>query len=292
MPRVLAIFICACAWLSAEAVDELFARKLTNEIQAIEQRSSGVLGVAVIDLTSGRRWTLHEDTVFPQASSIKIPIMIEVFNAAREGRLKLSDKFTLQPSDSVGGSGHLRLLLQKNPLTLTVEELVAAMIQTSDNTATNRLIAAVGMDGVNASMEKLGFRNTKLRRIMMDSSAAARDDENVSTPAEMASIAELLYRGKIVDGGASTRMLDILGLVQADFRAAVPASVKTVSKPGGISGVRCETGIIYVPGRPFVLSVMSTYVDPSDNAVKAVAESAYKHFDKVARSNRYGHRVR
>ena len=105
---------------------------------------------------------------------------------------------------------------------MTVEDLVTAMIETSDNTATNRLIALVGMERVNAMLDRPGFRQTRLRRIMLDAEAAARNDENVSTPMEMAKLAELIYRGKAVDADSSRRMTEIMNLVSADFRAAIP----------------------------------------------------------------------
>jgi beta-lactamase class A len=290
MKAVAALLLLCLAGMAQNrpAAAELFQAKLVSQLRSIEERSSGVLGYAVIDLDTGRTLTRNADTVFPQASSIKIPIMMQVFEQAKEGRLKLSDPVTLTAKDTVEGSGHLRLLLRSRPLTITVEELVAAMIETSDNTATNRLIAIVGMERVNAMLDRLGFRQTRLRRIMLDAEAAARNNENVSTPMEMAKLAELLYRGKAVDADASRRMLEIMKLVSADFRAAIPPGVAVASKPGEVTGVRCETGVVYVKGRPFVLSVASAFLDEPENPVREVARLVYEHFAKLARSNKFG----
>jgi beta-lactamase class A len=284
--------LCLPMYLAAQghppSAEELFGAKLTARLRAVEEQSSGVIGYAIIDLGTGRMLERNGNTVFPQASSIKIPIMIQVFEQAREGRLRLSDTVTLTAKDAVEGSGHLRLLLRTNPLTISVEDLVTAMIQTSDNTATNRLIAMAGMERVNAMLDRLGFRQTRLRRIMLDAEAAARNEENVSTPVEMARIAELLYRGKAVDAPASHRMLEIMKLVSADFRAAVPPGVPVASKPGELTGVRCETGIVYVKGRPFVLSVAASFLREPDNPVPEVARIVYEHFARLARSNKFG----
>jgi beta-lactamase class A len=190
--------------------------------------------------------------------------------------------------DAVEGSGHLRLLLRTRPLTITIQELVAAMIETSDNTATNRLIALVGMERVNAMLDRLGFRQTRLRRVMLDAEAAARNEENVSTPMEMAKLVELLYRGKAVDAESSRRMLEIMKLVSADFRAAVPSGVPVASKPGELTGVRCETGIVYVKSRPFVLSVAAAFLEEPQNPVRDVGRIVYEHFARLARSNSFG----
>jgi beta-lactamase class A len=265
--------------------------KLLERIQVLDRGLDGALGVAVIDLTSGGMWQYNGATVFPQASSIKIPIMIELFRQAGEGRVKLGDKITLQPGESVGGSGHLRILLRSGPVTLTVRELVTAMIETSDNTATNRLISLVGMDSVNRWLDGAGFKQTKLQRRMLEPGAAAANRENISTPIEMARIAELLYRGKAVDAKASAEMIDILKLPEADFRAAIPAAVAVASKPGQLTGVRAETGVVFVDKRPFVLSVMSSYLNSGVNPVPAVARIVYEHFAKLAASNQYGHNL-
>ena len=290
MIRVVGVLAGLALVMSGATVEELLEAKLSAKLAEIADRSSGVVGYAVLDLTSGRVLTRNADVVFPQASSIKIPIMMTVFERAREGAFKLSDVLELASKDSVGGSGHLRLLLRTRPVSLSVEDLVTAMIETSDNTATNQLIALVGMDRVNSMLDRLGFRQTRLRRIMLDGQAAARDDENVSTPMEMVRIAELLYRGKAVDPEASRRMIEILKLVQADFRAAIPANVSVAAKPGGLTGVHAETGIIYVAGRPFALSVCSTFLDETDNPVRTIAREVYDHFAKLARSNHFGHR--
>jgi beta-lactamase class A len=288
--RVLVLLLCV-SLLAAQkpsTVEELFEEKLAERIRSIDAGMTGVLGVFLIDLETGRTLSHHGGSVFPQASSIKIPIMIEVFRQASEGRLKLSDRITLQPSESVGGSGHLQLMLRSGSVELSVEDLITAMIATSDNTATNRLIALVGMDRVNATLDKLGFLQTRLRRKMLDGEAAARNDENVSTPEEMARLMELIYRGKAVNADASRRMLEILKLPEADFRAAVPAEVAVAAKPGELTGVRCETGVVLLRGRPFILSVASAFLGDSPNPVPAVIKAVYAYFATLAKSNRYG----
>jgi len=268
-------------------VEALLEAKLLDRIRALDTATDGVLGMYAIDLEAGRTFGYHAETVFPQASSIKIPIMMEVFRQAREGTLPLDRPVGLQPNELVGGSGHLHLQLRNGPLTLTVLDLVKAMIATSDNTATNKVISLVGMANVNALLDRLGFRQTRLRRIMIDAEAAARNDENVSTPQEMGRLTELLYRGKAVDADSSARMIEILKLPEADFRKTIPANVPVAAKPGGLTGVHTETGIVFVKGRPFVLSVAGTFLG-GGNPVPAVAKLVYEHFATLAKSNKYG----
>jgi beta-lactamase class A len=83
-------------------------------------------------------------------------------------------------------------------------------------------------------------------------------------------------------------MIETLKLVDADFRAVIPPNVAVAAKPGELTGVRTETGIVYVAERPFVLSVCSAFLDEPDNPVPAVARAVYEHFAKIARSNKFG----
>jgi len=270
---------------------ELLERRLVGRIQAVEEATSGVLGVAAIDLTTGRVIAHRGEVTFPQASSIKIPILIDVFRAARAGQIWLDEKLTLTEKDLVGGSGRLQHRVKAGPVTLTVRELAREMIESSDNLATNKLIAMLGRERVNLTLEELSVRGTRLQRRMMDAAAAARDEENISTPLEMARLVERIWRGQAVDEAASQEMLGFLKLVKADFRRAVPAGVEVASKPGRVAGVFCESGIIFLPKRPFALAVMSTFVEDWQNPVPEVAALVYAHFERLAASNRYGNRL-
>jgi beta-lactamase class A len=126
---------------------------------------------------------------------------------------------------------------------------------------------------------------------MMDSAAARRDDENISTPEEMARIVERIYRGRAAGPASTEEMIAILKRVKAHFRKALPAEVEIASKPGGIPGVKCESGIVFRGNRPFVMSVMTTFVPPESDVVERAATLIFRHFDTLAKSNAYGHKV-
>jgi beta-lactamase class A len=270
------------------SVQHLLESKLFARIQQIDDKLPGVLGVATIDLTSGRIFVYNGEAVFPTASSIKIPIMVQMVRA----RVDLDQSVTLTPADAVGGSGILAGRLREGPVTLTVRELMRAMIESSDNTATNRCIALAGRDRVNRMLADLGFRSTRLRRVMMDVAAATRGDENVSTPIEMARFVELLYRNKLAPAPESAAMLSLMKLVKAGMRKAIPAHIEVASKPGELTGVQCETGVVYLEGRPFVLSVFSAFLDPGVNPVEEITREVYTYFRKLAESNDYGNKVK
>jgi len=285
-------FFLACSLACAQStVGDLLEQKLAEKIRKLDDSLDGVLGVAAIDLASGRTISYNGSVTFPQASSIKIPILIQVYRAARAGEIRLEDSVTLTEKDLVGGSGRLQEQVKKAPVTLTIRDLARAMIENSDNLATNKLIGMAGMERVNQTLEELGFWGTRLQRRMMDSAAAASDDENISTPLEMARLVETIYRGRAADETACAEMLALMKLVKADFRKAVPARVEVASKPGDLPGVHCESGVVFLPKRPFVLSVMSTLLREGGNPVPEAVSLVYAHFERLAASNRYGHRL-
>jgi len=292
MFRLAALFALGCAASAQPTLSELLENKTLADLRRFDENFDGALGVAAIDLNSGRLFALHGDTVFPQASVIKIPILARMFQAARASRFHLDDPVTLHTGDAVGGSGRLQERLKTGSLTLTVRELIAAMIESSDNTATNQCIRMVGMESVNRMMDELGLPHTRLRRKMMDSAAVARSDENVSTPAEMARLVEMIYRGKVVDQAACQEIIELMKKVSGGIHEGLPLDIETASKIGELPGARGEAGIVFLEGRPFVLSVMSAFIDDRRSPVAELTRIVYRYFDKLAQANAYGNRLR
>lgn len=275
-----------------QSLESLLWQKLEAKVAAYDRQIDGVLGVAVVDLQTGQRWGYHADTIFTQASLIKVPILIEVFRLKELGQLRFEERVSIAQAEVVGGSGVIHTRMQNGTLSLTVEEIVREMIASSDNTATNWLIRRVGMANVNKTMRELGFAETRLQRVMLDQAAASRNEENISTPNEMATMLERIYRGQILSKTACEGMLSYLRLVQDDMRKAIPAEVSVASKPGEVTGVRTETGIVYLKNRPFVLSVMGAYLSEAETAklspVTAITKLVFAHMQQLDAGNRYG----
>ena len=264
--------------------------KLRARVLAADARLDGVLGVYVRDLTTGTTIELRPDEAFPTASSIKLAVLYELHRQAEEGRIDLSE-VTRPPVPRVGGGGILQNLGDR--VSLTWRDLAVLMIGWSDNEATNVLVRRVGLDAVNRRLDGLGLPGTRLRRQMMDLDAARRGDENVSTPREIARLAEIVAKGESLSPARAADLLAVATVADegSPFRRGLPAGTKAVTKPGALEGVRCETAWVEVHGRPYSAAIMTAYLRREKDGEDAIAElsaAIYDTFDRLARSSDYG----
>lgn len=288
---LIALCFAAALTCSAQTIAQLYGEKTLASIASVDRTIDGVLGVAAIDLTTGETLEYHARTESATASLIKVPLLVQLMRARRAGAFTMEDKLTLQPKDAVTGSGHLQEALAKGPVTLTAHELIERMIVDSDNTATNRLIALAGIEKVNATMQSLGLAHTRLQRIMMDSAAARADRENVSTPADIARLLALIWRGEAAAPDDCREILSIMKRVNGAFRATITDDVEVASKTGEVGGVYTEGGIVMLKNRPFAFAVMTSLLPDGVNPIPAVAAILYRHFERLGRGNLYGNEV-
>src|ERR1700687_1712005 len=128
--------------------------KLEKSILEVDRGLDGVMGVAVVDLSDGHKYLLHANDVFAQASSIKICVLAELYRQAQQGKLKLTDLYTVNAADLVEDSDIMGGLTP-GVTQITLRDLATMMVAISDNSATNVLIDRVGMDKGNAFLSAL-----------------------------------------------------------------------------------------------------------------------------------------
>ena len=274
---------------TASEKEALLLDKLRSRIDTVEQGLDGVLGVAVKDLKSGATLAIRPDEVFPQASSIKLAILHELYRQAEEGRLDLAE--TTRPGlPRVGGGGVLQVLGDR--VSLTWRDLAVLMMGWSDNEATNLLIDRVGMAAVNQRLDLLELPRTRLQRKMMDLQAAAQGRENVSTPAEMLRLVETAYRGAGLSPARAKDLLDVAAVEKdSPFRVPLPAGLRVLDKPGSLEGVRCVTAVVDVPNRPYAAAIMTTYLRRDEDgaaAIRAISAALFETFDRLSRASEHG----
>ena len=281
---------------STEKVQVLW-QKLESSISEVDHDLDGVLGVAILDLNTGQKFLLHPDDVFPQASSIKIAVLAELYHQAQQsaqgmaGKAKLTDLYTMQASDLVPDSDIMGGLTP-GVTRITNRDLATMMIAVSDNSATNVLIDRVGMDNVNTLMDSVGLSHTRLRRKMMDIKAAGEARENVSTPREMMTLLEAIYRGKVLNKQMTDDFLTMLSTHKSSFLPRdLPDGLRIANKPGELEAVRNDSGIVFAQNRPYIICVMTTYLKnerAGEEVISRISRAAYQMFDRLGRASEYG----
>src|SRR6266702_2276724 len=285
------ILLLATSFAQAPNKQQVLRQKLEASLAEVDRNLDGVLGVAIEDLTTGQKYLLHADEVFPQASSIKIAVLAELYHQAQQGKLKLTDLYTVQSSDLVPDSDIMGGLTP-GVTRITLRDLATMMVAVSDNSATNVLIDRVGMENVNGLMSSLDLTHTRLRRKMMDLKAASEGRENISTPGELMVLLENLYRGKLLNKEMTEDFFKVLSTHKSSFiPRELPEGLKIANKPGELEGVRNDSGVVFAERRPYVICVMTTYLQrerDGEEAISRISLAAYRMFDRLARASEYG----
>lgn len=270
--------------------------KLDADLNRAAEQLHGVMGYAIKDLTTGESFNRNARVVFPTASSIKLAVLLELLRQDQEGKLSCDEKHTVRHSELPPGDvDPILQMLGDGTATMTLRDLATFMVVLSDNGATNILIDRVGMANVNAGTARLGLNETRLRRHMIDIEAARHGNENVSTPGDLSTLLEKVHGGNVLDAAHTKEYFDLLRLPKESmFNKALPSTVRIEDKPGELDAVRCDAGIIEIPGHPIVMTVMTTYLEKNEEgerAVKDVARMVYEYFDRLSRASSYGRSI-
>lgn len=250
------VVIAACtASLLAAASDSASAQRLQKVRPQLERRIAqhqGTVGLWVKDLSTGEVLSIRGSEQFPSASVIKVPILVELFHQVERGAISLSDPLIMLKADQRPGSGVLQFL--STPHQLTVEDAALLMIMLSDNSATNLIIDKVGIRAVNARMDSLGLRRTRLHAKVFLGTATTIDTAatriwgfGVTTPEEMGTLFEKLYRGQVVSDTASKQMIAMLrkNWDYEEIERNLPSNVSVAHKTGKLNAARHDCGIVY-----------------------------------------------
>jgi beta-lactamase class A len=267
-------------------------QKFDRRAGEIAARVDGVMGYAIVDLTSGDRFGHLDREMFPTASTIKLAIVYELFKQAEEGKVSLDETIVLDRRKAVGGTG---VLADLGTPTLSILDYATLMVRLSDNTATNVLVDRLGMENITNRMQALGLTATRLRRHMMDTAAARRGDENVSTPDELARLLEAMYGPAEPGHRASPGAIAMLKKSkESRLRRGLPPGVETADKPGELEGVRVDAGIVYAKNRPYVFAAMTTFLKDEtegERAIEELSRAAYEYFSRLGAGGAFGRLV-
>jgi beta-lactamase class A len=227
---------------------------LDEKIRAELENFSGKAWIYAKNLDTGKDYALRADEQVRTASTIKLPIMTEVFRQIAAGKINWTDEFVLTKQNKQGGAGVLAEF--SDGAKIDLRTAVHLMIVVSDNTATNLILDKVSSNSVNEFLDSLGLKNTRsLRKIGGGGDAAVLTETplyrnfgiGVASPREMVRLLEMLEKGEVVSKEASAEMLNILKRQQ--FKDGIgrnlPDTVQSASKSGALDRLRSDVGVVY-----------------------------------------------
>lgn len=255
-----------CLSISASSLLSLpgLAQDLGHQLVPLIEAHAGQVAVAVKHLDTGRSFFYQADRIMPTASLIKVAVMLEVYQQVEEGRISLSEPVTLRQEDKVPGSGILTEHFSVGAR-FPLRDAVRLMIAFSDNTATNMVLDRVGLAAVNKRMEAWGFAETKIhskvfrRDTSLYPERSRRYGLGSTTAREMLALLEKLHHRQLVSAAASAEMLEHLKKCtdRDKFPRLLPAGTTVAHKTGSVSDARNDAGILYTPGGPIALCVLT-----------------------------------
>jgi len=289
LPKLIWIGVLPIALFSCILKSNTIEEEVKNKLE----KQPGTYAIAFKDLSTGETLLINEKESFHAASTMKTPVMIEVYEQAAEGKFSLTDSILIKNDfksivdgtsfslDSAEDSEKVLYTLTSSKRTL--DELVYDMIIVSSNLATNIIIELVDAKKVTQSMRDLGAKDIQVMRGVEDDKAFAQGLNNTVTAYDLMLIFEKMANGETVSKQASDAMIDIL--LDQKFNtiipAKLPADVKVAHKTGSITGVHHDSGIVFLPdGRKYVLVILSKNLEDEEAAtdgMASVSEIIYRH---------------
>jgi beta-lactamase class A len=268
---------------------------LRDTIQRIaEESGAAALAVAVHDFEHRMDWRMNSDRWFHAASTIKVPVLLGVFDAIEHGLLEPYSRihvrnrflsaadgspFRVQSGRDANSAVHRALGSM-----MTVRELAEHMIVTSSNLATNLLVDIVGVDSIRETLDRLGLRGIELHRGVEDELAWEQGINNRITATGLCHALRMIENREAISDAACSEMLEILHNQQ--FRSGIPAGVpddvRVANKTGEMSTAAHDGGIVYVDGRkPYVVVVLTEWDSGPDGRRSTIAQVSRAVYDYV-----------
>lgn len=277
---------------AAAAPDGPATSRLAAEVRSRVEEAEGEVAVYYRDLGSTDSVAVNADLRMHAASTMKVPVMIQLYRDADEGRLALDRTVEVDPVfhsivdgsryelpvDSAAEPGLHDRVGQAVPLRFLVEP----MIVWSSNLATNLLVREADPERVTATMRSLGADSIVVLRGVQDIPAFDAGLSNTTTARDLGAIMTALARGEAAGAGATEEMLGIL--TRQEYRskipAGVPAGVRVANKTGSITGISHDAAVVLPEARPpYVLVVLTRGMAPDAAAevARSISETVWTH---------------
>jgi beta-lactamase class A len=282
--KLAAIFAITIVSISSCITSKKALRTLQSDIEKELSGKKGTFAVGFKDLKTGREIKINDKETFHAASTMKTPVMIEVYKQAAEGKFSLDDSIELKNEfkSIVDGSSFSLDSADDSEYELykhigekrTISALLYQMIIVSSNFATNLIMEKVGAKNVTNSMRQLGAKDIQVLRGVEDNKAFEKGLVNTTTAHDLMLIFEKIAKREAVSADASQAMINIL--LDQKFNEIIPAllprEVKVAHKTGSITHVHHDSGIVILPGgRKYVIVLLSKDWDDEKLAIQTMA---------------------
>ncbi len=259
---------------------------MVKNIEEMVQGYNGDVGIYIKNLKNGRTYEYHTEHSFVCASLIKLPIMAATFEAIHEGRITLNTRIRYRRNYRREGSGVLKWARPGAYYPLSY--LIYQMITKSDNTATAMIIDLLGYDYLNEKFAKMGLQATRIAPTGMSLASRLSNPalDNYTTPVEMASILEKIYKHQMVSDGLSDLMLEIMKGANSRTRLSknLPQDWQFARKTGLLRKNCHDVGIVFSPEGDYILCVLTNgrteNYKVAKGLISSVGKQAYEYIDQ------------
>jgi beta-lactamase class A len=265
--------------------------KITNLLEQVE----GDFAIAFQDLNREKNnFFLNENEKFHAASTMKVPVMIEMYNQASQGKFSLNDSILVENKfksivddtsyEMNAAEDSEPLLYDRIGKQVTFFDLMYQMIIMSSNLATNILVKEIGCKNITASMKRLGAYDTEVLRGVEDQKAYDLGLNNVTTAKDLMTIIKSIAVPSVEIAEDQMAMINVLKDQKFNdiIPRFLPIDVQVAHKTGSITGLHHDAGIIYLPnGESYVLILLSKNLKDFDEGTLTLAKISRLIYDHV-----------
>lgn len=269
---------------------------LTQQLTAIIVKTPATVGVAAVDLQSGRSVAIRGDERFPMGSVFKLPVALTFLRQVDAGKFRLGDAVTIPVSDFAPGFSPIRDEAHGQPVTMTYGAILAAMLRDSDNTAADFLLPRVGGGAaVTRRLRELGVRGIRVDRTEREMAADlakkggvaryAADPRDTATPDAAIELLRIVERGGEGLSPAShalvLQLMSDTGTGPKRLKAGLPPGTILAHKTGTMPGTANDIGIL--PKKRVLIAVFTKAattedLTPREQAIAAIARAITEAF--------------
>ena len=244
---------------------------LEIKVRELLESQNGTFAIAFKNLEDGNEILINEDEIFHAASTMKTPVMIEVYRKKMIGEISLDDSiFVKNEFESIVDKSTFQLsefddsdknTYDKIGRYISLRELVFDMISISSNFATNLVLKYIGAENINNTMSDIGAKNINVLRGVEDIKAFEKGLNNTTSARDLLVIYEKLASGKVLNRDLSNEMVEILKNQKYDdiIPKYLPKEIEVAHKDGWINGVRHDSGIVFLENGVSYVLILEIY---------------------------------